>query len=271
MHPLPLGLAGGPVGPGVRPPHGGHPARLPGGGRESPPLERLRAAQPGPPALPREEVFAFFAEAGDLDLTPAASPLPDPLPQPLAMAAGARSGRRPAPAGCRCPGARSRRLEAHCSSTAARGLRIWIASTFEEQGGGTLWRTASATPSPAGRWPTFLFVAPDLRRIFAHRTRQLRERFGGGEGNGEEDGAVAVRELVKARATGSCKTARRCCIAARPMKPDDVADDIRDGEEALPAGEDPVRGGGRGRETGPALRAPRRARGAFSIPEGHVL
>jgi ligand-binding SRPBCC domain-containing protein len=65
--------------------------------------------------------------------------------------------------------------------------RLWIHEhTFEAlDGGRTLCDDRVRYAVPGGGLANRLLVAPDLRRIFAHRARKLRERFGGAEGEGE--------------------------------------------------------------------------------------
>ena len=147
---------------------------------------------------PREEVFAFFAEAGNLDLlTPGWLHFRILSPRPLAMDEGTRIDYRLRLRGIPV----SWRSEITAWEPPRRFVdeqrrgpyRIWIHEhTFEEQGGGTLCRDRVRYAVPGGRLANRLFVAPDLRRIFAYRIRQLRERFGGGEG---DEGEITIRSF----------------------------------------------------------------------------
>jgi len=149
---------------------------------------------------PREEVFAFFAEADNLDLlTPGWLHFQIVSPPPLAMAEGTRIDYRLRLRGIPL----SWRSEITAWEPPRRFVdeqrrgpyRIWIHEhTFEEQGGGTLCADRVRYAVPGGALANRLFVAPDLRRIFAHRTRQLRERFGG-EAGGDEEGEITIRSF----------------------------------------------------------------------------
>jgi ligand-binding SRPBCC domain-containing protein len=137
---------------------------------------------------PREEVFAFFSDAGNLDvLTPPWLHFRILTPRPLPMHAGALLDYR----------LRWRRLPLRWRTEIAawdppgrfidrqvRGpYRRWVhMHTFEARDGGTLVhdRVEYAVPGWLVEPLVYhLVVGPDVRRIFAYRQGKLRELFGG--------------------------------------------------------------------------------------------
>jgi len=55
----------------------------------------------------------------------------------------------------------------------------WHEHSFEERDGGTVCRDLVRFSAPGGRLVQKLFVEPDVRKIFAYRSEQLVEVFGG--------------------------------------------------------------------------------------------
>jgi len=55
----------------------------------------------------------------------------------------------------------------------------WHEHSFEERDGGTVCRDLVRFSAPGGRLVQKLFVEPDVRKIFAYRSEQLAEVFGG--------------------------------------------------------------------------------------------
>jgi ligand-binding SRPBCC domain-containing protein len=134
-------------------------------------------------ARPREEVFAFFAEAGNLDaITPPWLNFRIVTPQPIAMRVGTKIDYK---------------LRVHGFPASWRTLisaweppgrfvdeqlrgpyRLWVHEhTFEETAGGTLVRD-HVRYAPIGGWLTHrLFVRRDVERIFAFRKEAMKEKF----------------------------------------------------------------------------------------------
>lgn len=134
---------------------------------------------------PRSEVFAFFADAANLDrLTPPWLGFRILTPPPIVLRQGALIDYR-----LRLHGLPLRwrtRIEVwdpprRFVDLQLRGpYRLWHHThTFTEQGGGTLCRDVVRYAVPGGPWIDRLFVRRDLRRIFAHRSEVLRRLFGG--------------------------------------------------------------------------------------------
>ena len=136
--------------------------------------------------LPRERVFAFFADAGNLDIiTPPRLNFQVLTPQPLVLGPGTLIDYR----------LRIRGVPIRWQSEITvwepprrfvdeqrRGpYRRWVHEhIFEERDGGTLIRDEVAYAVPGwfleplvNRW----LVAPDLRKIFAHRRAKIDEVF----------------------------------------------------------------------------------------------
>jgi ligand-binding SRPBCC domain-containing protein len=132
---------------------------------------------------PRAEVFAFFADAGNLqELTPPWLGFEILTPRPIEMAAGTRIDYR---LRLRFIPIRWRtRITAwepprRFVDEQLRGpYRLWIHEhTLEEDGGGTLCGDFVRYAVPFGALANRLMVARDVRRIFAYRERRLKEIF----------------------------------------------------------------------------------------------
>jgi ligand-binding SRPBCC domain-containing protein len=133
---------------------------------------------------PRDEVFAFFADATNLEaITPPWLRFRVLTPPPIEMAAGTRIDYR----------LRVRFLPVRWTTeiavweppvrfvdTQLRGpYRRWVhLHTFEQVEGGTLCRDRVDYEAPGGRLVHRLFVDRDVRRIFAYRRERLLDRFG---------------------------------------------------------------------------------------------
>lgn len=134
---------------------------------------------------PIQEVFAFFSNAANLEtLTPPWLHFHVLTPQPIVMAVGTRIQYR----------LRLRGLPVRWESQITawdpphrfvdqqiRGpYRLWYHEhTFLERDGRTAVRDQVTYAVPGGSLINSLFVAPDVRRIFAFRTEKLRELFPG--------------------------------------------------------------------------------------------
>lgn len=144
---------------------------------------------------PREEVFAFFSDASNLEvLTPPWLSFRILTARPLAMAKGTLIDYR----------LRLRGLPVRWSSEITawepplrfvdeqrRGpYSLWVHEhVFEEVAGGTLCTDRVRYAVPGGTLVHRLLVGPDLRKIFAYRGRKLHQLFGGGP---EGDGPVRI-------------------------------------------------------------------------------
>ena len=133
---------------------------------------------------PRAEVFAFFADAGNLqELTPPWLRFEILTPGPIEMAPGALIDYR----------LRLRFIPIRWQTRITvwepphrfmdeqlRGpYRLWLHEhTFEEDGDGTLCGDFVRYAVPFGALANRLMVARDVRKIFAYRERRLREIFG---------------------------------------------------------------------------------------------
>ncbi len=150
---------------------------------------------------PRAEVFAFFADAGNLEaLTPPLLRFEILSPLPLAMRAGALIDYR-----LRLHGVPiTWRTEITAWEPPLRFIdqqlrgpyRLWHHEhTFEEVDGGTLATDRihyAFLPLPGvHRW----FVEPDLRRIFGYRLERMHELFGRGSASAEP---LRIRALSRA-------------------------------------------------------------------------
>lgn len=134
---------------------------------------------------PIEDVFAFFADAGNLErLTPPWLRFEILTPRPIAMRVGALIDYR-----LRVRGLPLRwRSEITAWEPPYRFVdeqrrgpyRLWIHEhTFETVDGGTRVRDRVEYAAPGGWIVQRLFVGPDLKRIFDYRTEALGRVFGG--------------------------------------------------------------------------------------------
>lgn len=133
--------------------------------------------------LPREEVFAFFADAANLGrITPPELDFDVRTPMPIELRAGARIEYRLGLAGIRF-GWMTRiaawEPPARFVDEQLRGpYRVWVHEhTFEPQGGGTVIRDRvrwGLPLAPLGEL-AYPLVRLQLRRIFAYRQRRIRE------------------------------------------------------------------------------------------------
>lgn len=132
---------------------------------------------------PRDEVFAFFADAANLDsITPPWLHFHIVTPPPIKMKAGALIDYRLRVHGLPI------RWRTHISvwepgvrfvDEQMRGpYRTWIHEhTFADRDGGTLVRDHVRYSVPFGFLVHSWLVRPDVEKIFAHRTEALRLRF----------------------------------------------------------------------------------------------
>ena len=134
--------------------------------------------------LPPEELFPFFADAGNLDaITPKWLNFRITTPQPVEMRAGAlidyRLRVRGMPLRWRTL-IREWNPPHHFVDEQLRGpYRQWIhRHTFEPQNGGTLARDIVHYAVPFDFIAHPLFVRRDIERIFAYRQEALRKKFG---------------------------------------------------------------------------------------------
>ena len=134
---------------------------------------------------PRPEVFAFFADAANLEaLTPSFLRFRIVTPQPVEMRAGALIDYR-----LRVHGLPLRwrtKITAwdpphRFVDEQLRGpYRVWIHEhTFEDAPGGTFVNDRVRYRPPFGRLANWLLVERDVRMIFRYRTEALLRRFGG--------------------------------------------------------------------------------------------
>lgn len=132
----------------------------------------------------REEVFAFFADAGNLELlTPPWLNFSILTPQPIPMREGTRIQYR-----LRLHGVPLRwESEITCWEPPLRFVdeqrrgpyRLWVHEhRFEEEKGGTRVSDRVRYAVPGGELINRLFVAPDLNRIFRYRQRKMLELLG---------------------------------------------------------------------------------------------
>jgi ligand-binding SRPBCC domain-containing protein len=133
---------------------------------------------------PRPEVFAFFAEARNLEsITPPWLRFEVLTPAPIVMQTGTLIDYR-----LRLHGLPLRwRTEitlweppVRFADTQLRGpYRRWVHThTFEERDGGTLCRDDVEYAVPGGALVERLFVRRDVERIFAHRQEVMRRLLG---------------------------------------------------------------------------------------------
>lgn len=135
-------------------------------------------------AAPRDEVFAFFANAENLEsLTPELLRFRILTPSPIELRRGTRIDYR----------LRIRGVPIRWRSEITHWLppwrfvdrqldgpyRLWIHEhEFEEREGGTACRDRVTWAAPGGRVVERRIVRPDLERIFAFRRAELARRFG---------------------------------------------------------------------------------------------
>lgn len=135
--------------------------------------------------LPPEEIFPFFADAGNLDaITPPWLHFRIVTPRPVDMRAGALIDYKLRVHGLPM---RWRTLISAWQpphrfvDEQVRGpYRLWVHEhTFEACDGGTLARDVVRYAVPFDFIAHPLFVKPDIKKIFAYRQEALRKRFGG--------------------------------------------------------------------------------------------
>lgn len=133
---------------------------------------------------PRDEVFAFFADAANLDaITPPWVKFRTITPGPIEMRAGTLIDHQ-----LRIHGLPIRwRTKITAWEPPARFVdeqirgpyRLWIHEhLFEERDGGTLVRDRVRYAAPFDFISHRFLVRPDVERIFAYRTECLKQRFG---------------------------------------------------------------------------------------------
>lgn len=133
---------------------------------------------------PRDEVFAFFADAANLEvLTPPWLNFRILTPQPIEMKAGTRLQYRLKLRGIplRWESEITGWEPPHCFVDEQRRgpYRLWIHQhTFTESKGGTAVGDHVRYAVPGGALVNRFLVAPDLDRIFRYRHRQLLQLFG---------------------------------------------------------------------------------------------
>jgi ligand-binding SRPBCC domain-containing protein len=135
-------------------------------------------------AAPRDQVFAFFSDAANLEaLTPDLLRFRILTPAPVEMRRGARIDYR----------LRVRGVPVRWRSEVTHWLppwrfvdrqlrgpyRLWVHEhEFEERDGATVCRDRVTWSAPGGPIVARWLVAPDLERIFAYRRAELARRFG---------------------------------------------------------------------------------------------
>lgn len=135
------------------------------------------------PVLP-EQVFPFFADAANLEaITPPWVNFRIVTPQPIRMGVGAlidyRLRVRGFPMRWRTLISAWEPPHRFVDEQLKGPYRQWIHEhTFEPKDGGTLARDRVQYAVPFDALVHRLWVKPDIERIFAHRERVLRERFG---------------------------------------------------------------------------------------------
>ena len=132
---------------------------------------------------PREQVFQFFASAENLNLlTPPWVGFTLLSPLPIEMAVGAiieyRIRLRSIPVTWRSEITEWQPPFAFCDEQRRGPYRFWIhRHTFEERTDGTLVTDHVDYGVPGGALVNRIFVAGELRRIFAYRKARLTEIF----------------------------------------------------------------------------------------------
>jgi ligand-binding SRPBCC domain-containing protein len=134
---------------------------------------------------PRAEVFAFFAEPGNLEaLTPPWLGFRILSPRPIEMRSGLLLDYRIALHGLPLPWRTEITVweppERFVDRQVRGPYRLWIHEhRFLERPDGTEIVDAVRYAAPGGRWVERLFVARDLARIFDYRQRRIAKIFGG--------------------------------------------------------------------------------------------
>jgi ligand-binding SRPBCC domain-containing protein len=154
---------------------------------------RLRVARP------RAEVFAFFADAGNLEaLTPPWLSFRIQTPRPIEMHPGAlidyRLSVRGLPVRWRTEITTWEPPVRFVDKQLRGPYRLWVHEhTFEETAdGGTLVGDRVRYRVPFGRLANWLVVERDVRTIFRYRTETLLRMFGG---KPEDAEPVVIREV----------------------------------------------------------------------------
>lgn len=156
---------------------------------------------------PRDEVFAFFADAGNLEsLTPPWLNFRILTPRPIAMSAGAlidyRIRLRGVPLRWRTLISAWEPCERFVDEQIRGPYRLWRHEhRFIEVDGGTLCTDRVEYRVPIDRLVHGWMVRPDLDRIFEFRRRYLLARFSAGPGQGSGD---AARASTAHHALGGC-------------------------------------------------------------------
>jgi ligand-binding SRPBCC domain-containing protein len=133
---------------------------------------------------PRDEVFAFFADAGNLqELTPPWLRFETLTPRPIEMRPGAlidyRLHLRFIPIRWRTRITVWEPPHRFMDEQLRGPYRLWLHEhTFEEDGDGTFCGDFVCYAVPFGALANRLMVARDVRKIFAYREMRLREIFG---------------------------------------------------------------------------------------------
>jgi ligand-binding SRPBCC domain-containing protein len=133
---------------------------------------------------PREEVFAFFSNAANLDaITPAWLHFRTLTPQPITLRKGAtidyRLRIRGVPIRWRTLISEWEPPHRFVDEQLRGPYRQWIHEhTFTERDGGTLVRDRVRYAVPFDSLVHRLLVRPDVERIFAHRAAVLQQLFG---------------------------------------------------------------------------------------------
>jgi len=133
---------------------------------------------------PRAEVFAFFADAGNLqELTPPWLRFETLTPGPIEMRPGTlidyRLRLRLIPIRWRTRITVWEPPNRFMDEQLRGPYRLWLHEhTFEEDGDGTLCGDFVRYAVPFGALANSLMVARDVRKIFAYREKRLREIFG---------------------------------------------------------------------------------------------
>lgn len=135
--------------------------------------------------LPPEEIFPFFADAGNLDaITPPWLDFHIVTPRPVEMRVGAlidyKLRVRGLPMRWRTLISAWQPPHRFVDEQVRGPYRLWVHEhTFEPCDGGTLARDVVRYAVPFDFIAHPLFVKPDIAKIFAYRQEALRKRFGG--------------------------------------------------------------------------------------------
>lgn len=136
--------------------------------------------------VPRDVVFPFFADAGNLErITPPWLKFSILTPQPIVMRVGAfidyKIKVRGFPMRWKTEITAWEPPHRFVDEQRKGPYRQWIHEhRFEEKDGGTLVIDNVRYRAPGGPWVERLFVRPDVKRIFAYRQERLSELFVGG-------------------------------------------------------------------------------------------